>query len=260
MTVFDFHAHIYPAKIAAAAVESVGRFYGVPMASDGTAETLLNIGRNGGIDRFVVHSVATKPHHVASINAFIAEQVRLHPELTGFGTIHPDVEDPAAVLENAIASGLKGIKIHPETQGFCLDDEKMYAIYDMMRGKLPLLTHCGDYRYDNSHPKRLVRVLHDFPDLTVIGAHFGGWSIPDLAVEYLENESCWMDCSSSMDIIGLRRTKELIRHYGAERMLFGSDFPMSDPAAELKRFLSLGLTDTEVETILQNNPRRVLGL
>ena len=260
MEIFDFHAHIYPEKIAAAAVENVGKFYLVDMASDGTAETLIDIGNQAGIDKFVVHSVATVPKHVPVINQFIADKVKEYPEFYGFGTIHPDMESKEETIQSILDLGLKGIKIHPETQGFNLDDPKLYEICDMFRGKLPLLIHCGDYRYDNSHPYRLVHLLRNFPDLTVIAAHFGGWSIPDMAVEYLEKENCYMDCSSSMFTLGPRRMKELIRIYGAERILFGSDYPMWNPKFELNRFMGLALTDDENQLILQDNAKRILGL
>ncbi len=260
MEIFDFHAHIYPEKIASAAVENVGKFYNVNMASDGLSQTLIDIGADAGIHNFVVHSVATVPKHVPVINSFIQGEVAKYEEFHGFGTIHPDMEDPEGVIQSILDAGLKGIKIHPETQGFNVDDPKLYAICDLFRGKLPLLIHCGDYRYDNSHPYRLVHLLHNFPDLTVIAAHFGGWSIPDMALEYLEHESCYMDCSSSMFTLGSRRMKELIRIYGADRILFGSDYPMWNPKFELNRFLGLNLTDEENETILQNNAKRILGL
>jgi predicted TIM-barrel fold metal-dependent hydrolase len=261
MEIFDFHTHIYPEKIAAAAVENVGKFYLVPeMACDGRVDTLLNIGKEAGITKFLVCSVATSPKHVTAINSFITQETQKQEAFYGFGTIHPDMENPEEVIQSIMDSGLKGIKIHPETQNFNLDDPKLFALCDMFRGKLPLLIHCGDYRYDNSHPTRLVNLLHNFPDLEVIAAHFGGWSIPDLASEYLDQESCYMDCSSSLFTLGKRRMKELIRHYGAHRILFGSDYPMWNPKTELEHLMSLNLTDDEYEMILQNNAKRILKL
>lgn len=260
MEIFDFHAHIYPEKIAAQAAENVGKFYNITMNCDGTANSLLNIGAQCGINRFVVHSVATVPKHVPVINRFIAQEANENEEFIGFGTIHPDMEDPDAVIQEILNSGLKGIKIHPETQGFNVDDPKLYELCDRFRGKLPLLIHCGDYRYDNSHPYRLVHLLHNFPDLTVIAAHFGGWSIPDLAVEYLEKENCYLDCSSTMCMTGPKRMKELIRIYGSHRILFGSDYPMWNPKFELNRFMAMQLTDAENQKILQDNARQILGL
>ena len=95
-------------------------------------------------------------------------------------------------------------------------------IYEIIEGRLPLIVHTGDYRYDYSHPRRLKKVLHAFPNLVVDAAHFGGWSVFDLAVEYLEDENCFLDMSSSRAFLGARRTQELVRIYGTDRILFGS--------------------------------------
>lgn len=88
MEIFDLHAHIYPEKIARKAVQSAGYFYGIEMDCDGTARTLIEKGKKAGASWFLVQSMATSPAQVCSINGFIAEECALHPELTGFGTLH----------------------------------------------------------------------------------------------------------------------------------------------------------------------------
>ena len=93
MDIFDFHAHIYPEKIASRAVEGVGGFYHIPMHCDGLAETLIKNGKEGGISHFLVHSVATSPKHVTVINDFIADECKKHEEFYGFGTMHPEFEN-----------------------------------------------------------------------------------------------------------------------------------------------------------------------
>ena len=99
-----------------------------------------------------------------------------------------------------------------------------------------------------------------FPDLTAIGAHFGGWSLFDLAAEYLENEKCYIDTSSSFMMLGLRRARELIRLYGAERVLFGTDFPMWKAEDELRQLMEMKLTDDEYELILHGNAEKILKI
>ena len=59
---------------------------------------------------------------------------------------------------------------------------------------------------------------------------------------------------------GLKRGKELIRLYGKERVLFGSDFPMWSPKDELKTFYKMNLTDEEYEYTLSRNAKRILRL
>lgn len=260
MEIFDFHAHIYPEKIARKAVKSVGDFYGIEMDCDGTAQSLIEKGKKAGASRFLVQSVATAAGQACAINDFIARECAAHRELTGFGTLHPGMEDPLSEIERIQTLGLKGVKFHPDTQKFNMDDDRMFPIYDALRQeKLPILMHCGDYRYTYSHPVRLRRVLDNFPGLTVIGAHFGGWTLWDLALEYLKDTSCYVDCSSSIMFLGKVRSRELIRLYGAQRVLYGTDFPMWDEKEEIARVQSLGLSTEELELIFSGNAKRLLG-
>ena len=78
MAVIDAHAHIYPNKIASRAVDAVGDFYLIDMFGEGTVEHLLSAQQHAPITHFIVHSVATTPGSVESINNFIAEQCRQH--------------------------------------------------------------------------------------------------------------------------------------------------------------------------------------
>lgn len=261
MKIIDFHAHVYPEEIAEKAVENVGRFYNMQMHGGGTVPRLLQEMSDAGIAHTVIHSPALTAANVPTINTFIASQVEKYPQLSGFGTLHADMEDPVEEIDRITGLRLLGIKLHPDSQRFNMDDERMMKLYPILaERKLPVLFHCGDYRYDYSHPRRLVHVLESFPKLTVIGAHFGGWSIPDLALEYLRDKKCYLDISSSLAFIGSVRAKELIRIYGAERLLFGSDFPMWMPKDELRRFCDIGLTEHENEVILHENAERLLGI
>lgn len=254
----DIHNHIYPNKIAQRAVDGVGGFYNVSMHENGTSERLLELQAEAGIDFSLVHSVALKPDQVSTINDFIAEQCKEHSSYIGFATMHQDFEDMEAEVERAVSLGLEGFKLHPDSQGVNIDDDRLMHFYSLIEGKLPVMLHCGDYRYDFSHPRRTKRVLREFPNLVVDCAHFGGWSIYDLAVEYLEDENCFLDISSSVAWLGPRRTTELIKHYGAERILFGSDFPMWSPVEEIERFYQNDLSPAEQEQILWHSAEAYL--
>ncbi|MEG2260914.1 MAG: amidohydrolase family protein [Raoultibacter sp.] len=260
MPVIDIHAHIYPEKIADKAVDSVGDFYDIEMFGGGYAEALLEATKDSPITHFVVHSVAMKPNVVESINDFIAEECRTHPEFIGFAALHQDYPNPEAEIERAIGLGLRGVKLHPDTQKVNMDDPRLMRIYEIIEGRLPLIVHTGDYRYDYSHPRRLQSILHTFPHLVVDAAHFGGWSIQDEAITYLKNENCFLDMSSTMGFIGDAHTKRLVDTYGADRILFGADFPMWNPTTELERFCDLGFSEVDREKMLWHNAERFLGM
>ena len=260
--VIDAHCHIYPEKIVDRAVAGTDAFYGTRAACRGVAQELLEIGDRIGIDRFVVQSVATTPHQVERINSFIAESVATAPDrFTGLGSAHPDSPDQNAVVRQLLSLGLHGIKIHPDIQGFAIDDERMMPLYARCEEEgLPILMHTGDHRYDFSNPNRLLPVLKRFPSLVVIGAHFGGWSVWDDASRALcDYPNLYVDCSSTFPFAGndLALGERLIARYGAERVLFGSDFPMWSPEAELNTFMKLTLTDAERKMILADNAKKV---
>lgn len=260
MPVVDIHAHIYPEKIAERAVEAIGEFYMLKMKGEGTAEKLLAAAEGTPITHFVVHSVATAEKSVETINTFIASECEKHPEFIGFATMHHEYADPILELERAQALGLCGVKLHPDTQQVDMDDPRLMDVYEFMEAiGMPLIVHAGDYRYDYSSPERLINVLKTFPKLRVNAAHMGGWSIHDVAVEYLEHENCFVDCSSSMAFMGDRRMRELVEIYGADRVLFGSDFPMWDPKSEFERFNALGFSEEEYEKMYWKNAERFLG-
>ena len=105
MAVVDAHSHIYPGKIASKASGAVGDFYHVDMAS---AEALLAADEGTPITHHIVHSVATTPGQVETINNFIADQCFQHPEFIGFATMHQDYGDVAGEIDRAIELGLKG--------------------------------------------------------------------------------------------------------------------------------------------------------
>ena len=261
MAVVDVHTHIYPDKIAQKATESVGVFYDIPMEAElGTVSRLIELRAGSPITHNVVCSVAVKPATVTSINDFIARSCAEDASLLGLAAMHQDFEDPAAELERAKGMGLLGMKLHPDTRKVDMDDDRFMRVYEICeRLGLAVLIHCGDYRYDYSHPSRMKRILHEFPQLRVCAAHFGGWSVQDLALEYLEEGGCFLDMSSSMKYLGLRRTRELCEIYGEDRMMFGSDFPMWNPASEYAIFRSLGFSETAYEKMCWHNAERWLA-
>ena len=261
--VIDTHCHIYPEKIAAKAVAGTDKFYDTVAACLGTPADLLAVNEQAGIDHSIVQSVATTPKQVQSINEFIAATVNASPErLTGLGTLHPNSENLRADVEHLVALGLKGVKLHPDIQNFKVDDYRCLKIYELCEEfSLPILMHTGDKRYDNSNPNRLIPILEIYDKLVIIGAHFGGWSIWEEASHVLcDIPNLFVDCSSSMPWISDEKTVEIIRRYGAERVLFGTDYPMWSPVVELDRFMKLPLTDDEKRMILTENVRKVYEL
>lgn len=261
--IIDAHCHIYPQKIAAKAVLGTDKFYNEHSSCLGTVEDVIKKGDEAGVNRFIVQSVATTPKQVKSINDFIKLTVNSFPEkFTGLGAVHPESENIKEDIDYITKLGFKGVKIHPEIQGFSLDHIGFYKIFEELEKRnMVLLMHSGDLRYDYSNPNKLVRVLNDFPNLTVVGAHFGGWSNWKEAHKMLRGISnLYVDCSSSFAYLKKNEALEIIRSYGSDRVLFGTDYPMWIPKNELDYFFDLKLSDEERKMILSENAKKVFAL
>ena len=261
MKIIDFHCHVYPDAIAPKAAESIRIFYGLGVDSmDGRVRTLLDQGTQAGIDSFVILPVAMRPERTRHINDFIIEQVAAQPRFYGYGTLHAGMENICEEVEYVMEKGLRGIKLHPDSQVFAIDDPRLFPAYDMVQGKLPVILHMGDQRYDYSHPQRLRRVLEQFPKLQVIAAHFGGYTMYETAAELLSDKECFFDVSSSLMFMEEGVAEKFINHYGADRLVYGDDYPMWDPVEEMARFQKLKLTDRQFEQIAHETAEYLLKL
>lgn len=260
MKLIDFHTHIYPDAIAKKATESIENFYSMKAENVGTAKRLLEVSKENGIVLSVVLPVAVKPSGVVHINDFALEMQDTHSEFYCFGTVHAGMENIEAETERLMNIGLHGIKLHPDTQLFNIDDKRMYPVYEMIEGKIPLMVHSGDYRYGYSHPERLRRVMKAFPRLVTIAAHFGGWSMPDEGVKQLSDmENCFVDISSSFDRISIAEGEKYVSLFGEDRVLFASDFPLGSPTVERENLMKMRLSDDVREKIAYKNAEGLLG-
>ena len=260
--IYDMHAHIFPDKISEKATLSIGKFYDISMAfSIGDPAHLLEAEKRIGTKRMLVCSVATTPKQVVPINDFIKAQCDLHPEMIGFAALNADYEDIAGEVDRVIAMGMHGIKLHADFQREPIDSRKSYRIYEAIEGRLPVLHHMGDYRHDYSHPRMLVKVMQDFPNLKVLASHLGGFAAWDEAEAVLESsDNIRFDTSSAIGLMSPERAVRLIRHYGVDHCMFGSDFPMWNPKKEAEILLSLGFTYEGYRQIFSENAKAFLGL
>ena len=259
--IIDVHAHIFPDKIAEKASKGISKFYDIKVDYDGKVSTLIKHCKESGIEKTVVHSAATIPEQVTVINDFIADSVKKQKDnLVGFMTLHPDFNDIQNEVDRAMSMSLKGVKIHPDFQRFNIDDPKAFKIYEAIEGKLPLLVHTGDFRYEFSKPQRMAKILDLFPRLDVIGAHFGGWSEWRDVAEVYAGKRIWVDTSSTMYRLPPIAIRSLIDAYGVDKVMFGSDYPMWNAKNELELLDKVNLSSTEKEMILHENAEKLLGI
>ena len=253
-TILDCHTHIYPEKIAAKAVKSIGDFYDIPMDRDGTVADLLRQADQVGIQKSLALAVAVEARQVEHINDFLIRTVNEHADrLWGFGTLHADMENPGREVERVLKAGMKGIKLHPDMQHFSLADPGADRLFAACEGVCPMMFHTGDSRYHNSNPSLIPGILKRHPRLTLICAHFGGYSEWDEAVKYLADTNVYVDTSSTIGFNGGESAQLGLETFDPTHIFFGTDYPMWKPATELKRFLALGVAEDRLPGILSEN-------
>ena len=256
--IIDMHAHFFPDELAKRAVENLGSYYNYEMHGNGTFDDLVSSAESAGVEKLVIHSTALKASQVENVNNSTAAHIS--DNVAGFGSLHQDYEgDFEKEVKRIKSLGLRGIKLHPDFQHFNTDDKKMYPMYEIISAEgLPVLFHVGDEKSDCSAPHRLANVHRDFPELKIIAAHLGGYSMWEEAEEYLLGKNLYIDTSSCFRVISYDRIRSLIRKHDADMIMFGTDYPIERHDYCVENFLNLKLTDTELEKIFYQNAEKLI--
>lgn len=261
--IIDVHTHVFPEKIAMKAVANVGNYYSIKMGENGTMEGLIESAK--GLDAsFVVSNAALKVENVRHGNDFLFECASLYPDrVVPLGSVHQDmdIKSICAELEYIKEKGGRGLKLHPDFQHFKIEDVKMFPIYEASSSMgLPILFHVGDENTDNSTPKAVRFVADKFPELEIIAAHMGGYTAWDEADEYLVGSRVYMDTSDALLVLNGDRVADMINRHGADKIMFGSDFPLKGTYDAYTEFDSLTLTEEQKEQIYHKTAEKLFKI
>lgn len=258
----DSHIHIFPDRLAPRVIPQLAQVSGFVPQTDGTLSDTLRQMDRWGVDKGIFLSIATKPSQQKTINDFcrsIAGE-RVIP----FGSVHPDAEDWQAELERIAEMGLRGIKLHPDYQNFDMGEERVLPIFRKPRDLgLCVVVHAGFDPLSPQHihclPRDARKVLDAVPGIKLILAHMGGMKCWDGVEEYLVGQPVWLDTAAISSAIGKEQLARMIKNHGADRILFASDCPWSDPRQEKALIEGLGLEKSEENAIFFGNIQALLG-
>lgn len=261
----DFHVHAFPDAVAEIAIPRLSqRSGGVVPAYDGKIASLKSHMLENHVDYAVILNIATNPHQQKKVNDFAISLIG-DEKLIPFGSVHPDSADAFSELERLAASGVKGVKLHPDYQGFYVDEARMLPIYRRI-ADLGLITvfHAGaDIGYPkpvHCTPQRLLKVLDTFGEAPVIAAHFGGYMLWEDVIKVLCGTQVYFDTAFTYGKIPPDYAKEIIFSHDPSRILLGSDMPWSTTTDEIRLIRSLQLDDSVSNAILFNNAKRLLSI
>ena len=260
--IIDMHCHAFPDKIAFSAANNIGTYYDLPVSGDGTLKTMMEMSGEINVYKYVICSAATKAINVEHANDFIYNTVSAHDNVVGLGTTHADYDNNEKEFERIVQMNLRGIKIHSDFQGFDIDTTKMDTVYRLCeKYRLPVLFHVGDQKSDFSRADKLYSVLQKFPDLIAIAAHMGGYTTKALSEKYFVGTNVYFDCSEWNFFMSADEVADMIRRHGADKVLFGSDYPINSPVNTAKMLVEqTGLTDEELEKIFYSNSAKLFRI
>ncbi|HEX7303449.1 amidohydrolase family protein [Lentzea sp.] len=182
------------------------------------------------------------------------DAVLREPGLVPFCRVAPG-DDPAGEARRCVEAGAAGIKLHPASDEFALDDPELTGVLELAHElRLPVVVHAGPEI--DPFGDTLLAVLDRFPGARFVLAHAGLTDLAWLAghpADGLFFDTSWW---SPTDLVTLFGTMP------PGRVLFGSDVPYSTPTwgahatARCTRYL--GLDDTQVAGVLGGQSRRLV--
>lgn len=278
--IVDFHTHILPPGLRGNRDRYLGRdtcfdlLYNDPKAKIATAEELVANMDGEGIDVSVVLNIGWSSHELCrETNDYIMEAIARYPRrLVGFCAVQPLAGEKAIVeLERCVRGGVKGIgELRCDTQGFDFADKDiMGAIAQVaMKHRLIILTHASEpvgHSYSGKGditPGLLYRFITNYPDLTLVCAHWGGglpfYALMPEVAKALSN--VYFDTAASPWLYRDEIFKHVTEILGAEKVLYGSDYPLMKQGKLVKSIRALSLSEEAKSMILGGNAQRLLSL
>ena len=264
MKYFDTHVHFFPDKLARKALPRLREISGCPTYTDGTrGDTLEKFTQWGCCGGMVLH-IATSAHQQTSVNRFAVESQG--DGLYCFGSVYPYAENALQAMEEIKASGLYGVKLHPDYQEFFIGDEAALALYAQAEKLgLPVAFHTGvdplSPHLVHCPPDVLGKIADLFPKLTIIAAHMGGMDMPQEAARHLAKKpNVYFDTAFASHFLDAAGFTELVKLRGADHVLFATDSPWSTLPAEKALLEAADLTAAEKEAIACKNAQELFGI
>jgi predicted TIM-barrel fold metal-dependent hydrolase len=163
-------------------------------------------------------------------------------------------------------NGIPGVKLHSLFQGFAYDDPRVWDLLEAFGSEIAVIAHVGRGGDAESNERATPGMIRDivrrFPDLRLIACHFGGYHRLEEAEEELLGLPVHLETSwpPTMAELAPERVRSIIDRHGTDRIVFGSDWPMADPAREIAAIRALGYDEETTAGILGGNFSRLMGL
>ena len=269
--VVDVHVHLFPDALFEA-VWSWFDAYAWPIRYRLGAEAILDFLHSRGLAHLVLLQYAHRPGIAAELNRFMAGLCRERLWVSGLATVFPGEDGAAAVLGEAFAMGLAGVKLHAHVQCFALDGAPLAEVCRVCAdaGK-PLLIHAGREPWSPHYPcdpyaicraDLVARLLQAYPKLNICVPHLGADEFDAYRRLLERHDNLWLDTTMALAGFFPFEGQPALTDLRADRLLFGTDFPNLPYAwdREIRRIAAMGLPRDLLEGLLHRNAAALFGI
>jgi len=278
--IIDFHTHVFPPRIKknrSKYTDSDPCFailYSQKDAKLATTEELIASMDKAEIDISVIVNIGWITHELCvETNDYILESIARYPKrLVGFCAVQPNsYEASLAEIERCARAGARGLgELRPDMQLFDLRDEVVMEplVEILKKHRLILLTHASEpvgHEYPGKGgitPDILYPFITSFPDLAIVCAHWGG-GLPFYALMpevKRAMSNVFFDTAASPFLYSPQVYYQVVQLVGADKILFGSDYPLLEQSRLIQEIRSLDLPQETKCLILSGNAQRLLGI
>ena len=278
--IIDSHTHILPDDFRRDKKRFLDRdltfreMFASEKAHTASLKELLIEMKNSGVETSVACGYGWTDLETAKIsNDYILDSAKQsNKKVIPFCSVNP-IWGTSAIdeIERCVEKGAKGIgEIHPDKQGLLnVDFSTMGNFMNTVSSHdLPILMHTSEpvgHPYTGKGmvtPEFALAFADAFPSNKLIFAHFGGglpfYSLMPEVKKSLEN--VWFDTAASPFLYTSNIFKVAADSAGADRILFGSDFPLMPQTRPLAQIKQASLNTETLKQILGQNARLSLKL
>jgi len=224
----------------------------------GVYEDLERVNDRYGIQRCFVFCMDEPDRHPAFRAA--NDRTLEHARRSG-GRLIPFVrldlaEEPIEEATRCLDLGARGIKLHPRSQRFLLNDERLAPVFALAaERRVPILIHGG--RGLPPIADNLDRLVEAYPEAQLIIAHGGIADLAELAGYFGGKAGVFFDTSvwSPIDLLSL------LHLVSPEQIVYASDYPYGQQPSSLlisiRTAMLSGFSDEQLQAMLWGNASRI---
>ncbi|MEV0134067.1 amidohydrolase family protein [Dactylosporangium sp. NPDC050688] len=154
-----------------------------------------------------------------------------------------------------VADRFRGLEISPAVHGAGLTDPRVVALVDVAAAAgHPVYVVCIDR--PGAGVADLVELARRFPTVHFVLGHSGIGNIDLYALALIEGEpNILLETSGGYTCVA----EAALRDLGADRVVFGSEFPLQHPSVELAKFRAIRIPAEQWRRVAWDNAHRLLG-